>query len=138
MALLLSAGPLDFHEASKLGAQIINGHLVDDHHIFPRAWLKENGYEEWADTVLNHTLIDKMTNIIIGGHAPSHYLSVMRESLKDELPSILESHGLPSSEDGPLFEDRFEDFLDWRIEYLAGLLSAATGTPVAVGPLQND
>jgi hypothetical protein len=130
MALLLSAGPLDFHEVSKLSAHIIQGHSVDDHHIFPQAWLKANGYEEWPDTVLNHTLIDKITNIIISGNAPSHYLAVIRESLRDELPLILESHGLPSAENGPLFEDRFEDFLDWRVGHLAARLSAVTGTTV--------
>ena len=61
-----------------------------DHHIFPRAWLKSAGLDDRPDTILNHTLIGKVTNILISGRAPSEYLAEMSDALKDELGPILE------------------------------------------------
>lgn len=130
IALLMSHAPRDFHEATRLSKPIIDGKEVDDHHVFPRAFLKSERKDKMADSVLNHTLIDRKTNIRIGGRAPSEYLAEMRTHLRGKLPGILSSHGLPPEEHGPLFEDRFEDFLAWRIDYLTRELEDATGRPV--------
>lgn len=127
MALLMRGAPRDFHDGSPLNTPIIEGRSVDDHHLFPRDWLDKNGYADAPDSVLNHTLIDKITNILIGGRAPSVYLQEMQDSLRDELDPILDSHGLPSSPDGPLWQNRFEDFLAWRFEHIAGQLEQVTG-----------
>jgi hypothetical protein len=127
IALLMRGSPKDFHDGTPLTRQVIEGRAVDDHHVFPRAWLKAAGFELAADTVLNHTLIGKITNIVIGARAPSSYLAEMRDALRDELDSILQSHGLPAQADGPLLEDRYEDFLTWRVDYLRGALAAVTG-----------
>jgi hypothetical protein len=126
IALLMAGGPRDFHDGTPLTRQLIDGRLIDDHHIFPRAWLKTAGFEMMADTVLNHTLLGKTTNILIGARAPSVYLQEMRDALKDELGPILVSHGLPSDTDGPLFRDRFEEFLTWRLEHLSSRLASVT------------
>lgn len=128
MALLMRSSPKDFHDGAPLTRPIIEGRAVDDHHIFPRAWLKSAGLDHVPDSILNHTLIGKTTNILIGGRAPSIYLAEMHDALKDELASILTSHGLPPQADGPLLGDRFKEFLDWRLDHLAGLLQAVTGS----------
>jgi hypothetical protein len=126
MALLMRGGPRDFYDGAPLTRTIIEGRAVDDHHIFPRAWLKTSGLDHVPDSILNHTLIGKTTNILIGGRAPSIYLAEMHDALKDELASILLSHGLPPHPEGPLITDRFEDFLRWRLDHLAGLLASVT------------
>lgn len=128
MALLMRKSPRDFHNGVPLSKPIIDGQAVDDHHIFPRDWLKRTGTAEVADSVLNHTLIDKKTNILVGARAPSRYLAEMRHSLKDELEPILASHGLPTDHTGPLFTDRFEDFLTWRLDHLSKELAQVTGS----------
>jgi hypothetical protein len=126
IALLMRRSPRDFHDGTPLSKPIIDGRAVDDHHIFPRGWLASVGKAAAVDTVLNHTLIDKTTNILIGKRPPSSYLQEMRTKLQNDLPDILASHGLPSDTNGPLFRDSFADFLEWRLRYLEGELRTVT------------
>jgi hypothetical protein len=128
MALLMRHHPLDFHKAKPLTKQSIDEEGVDDHHVFPRNYLKGAAGVEVVDSVLNHTLIDRLTNIRIGDKAPSAYLGDMEKELGKDLHGILESHRLPSDHEGSLFGDRFEDFLSWRIEHLTSELAEVTGS----------
>lgn len=123
MALLMRHHPLDFHHAVPLTRTVIESNAVDDHHIFPAGYLKDEGETKHVDTVLNHTLIDKLTNIRLGKKAPSVYLAEMESELHDALPGVLRSHGLPSDEDGPLWTNDYDAFLEWRLAHLAGELS---------------
>jgi len=128
MALSLRNSPRDFHEGKPLTPKRIVEESVDDHHIFPRAYLGESAEKHLVDCVLNRTLIDKITNIRISSKAPSAYLAEMESSLSQRLlDEILDSHGLSTDRRGPLFVDDFEAFLTERAERLDGLLGAATG-----------
>ncbi len=118
IALLMSRGPLDFHEGKLIDRAIIEGHKVDDHHVFPRGWLAENALDAQADTVLNHTLIDKITNIRIRKAAPGTYLKEMKAELP-HFDAILRSHGLPCEEDSALWTNDYAGFLSWRRDHLA-------------------
>jgi len=140
MALLMRKSPLDFYNAIPLSKPIIDGQAVDDHHVFPRKYLSDIGKSKTVDSVLNHTLIDRLTNSKIGGRAPSKYLGEMEQELGSDLHKILNSHGLPSDEDGPLFSDRFEDFLDWRLRHLERELADVTSGEVgpAVAPMEIE
>jgi hypothetical protein len=129
IALSMRRSPLDFHEAKPLNKPIIDGQAVDDHHVFPKKFLSDSGQVGAVDSVLNHTLIDKITNIRIGGNAPSRYLADMRGELHGALAGILQSHNLPSDEDGPLWQDRFDDYLHWRQDCLAAALASVTQAP---------
>jgi hypothetical protein len=127
VALMMSRNPLDFHKGHRLTPAIIVGEEIDDHHVFPRKQLKKMKRDQVVDSVLNHTLIDKLTNIRIGGNAPSKYLGDMEAELgPTKVRSILRSHELPPDHDGPLLQDRFEDFLAWREHQLARRLREAT------------
>jgi hypothetical protein len=128
IALLMRHHPLDFHEAKPLTRQSIEEDGVDDHHIFPRNYLRNAVKGEVVDSVLNHTLIDRKTNIRISDHAPKKYLSEMEEELHGKLGTVLRSHKLPAEPDGPLLGNRFEDFLEWRMDQLTEELSEATGS----------
>jgi hypothetical protein len=126
MALLLRNRPLDFHEAVPLTRSVIESTAVDDHHVFPKGYLRDIGLEGRTDSVLNHTLIDRETNIRIQKKAPSVYLGDISEELPNELVHILRSHGLPSETDGPLWTDNFDGFLEWRLHHLAQELQEVT------------
>jgi hypothetical protein len=126
MALLLRRRPLDFHEAVPLTRTVIESTAVDDHHVFPRGYLHDIGLDNRIDTVLNHTLIDRETNIRIQKKAPSVYLREIEDELPNDLPRILASHGLPSEVGGPLWQDDFDAFLEWRLNYLAQELQEVT------------
>lgn len=132
MALALCEAPRDFHKAGPLTAESIESAKVDDHHVFPRAYLQSVGRGADPDTVLNHVLIGRETNMRIGKRPPSDYLKEIRSSLGSSLfNAVLTSQQLSFEEDGPLFNDDFDGFLDWRLDRLAGLLSARTGGGVA-------
>lgn len=126
IALLMRHSPKEFHQAKDMNKPIIDGQAVDDHHIFPRAFLAQIGHRDAVDSVLNHTLIDRTTNIRISGHPPSVYLAQMRTELGPKLDTILESHGLPSGPNGTLLGDRFEEFLEWRVNRLQKELAEVT------------
>lgn len=140
IALLMRNSPRDFYNAIPLSKPIIDGQAVDDHHVFPRSYLKTMGKGKAVDSVLNHTLIDRITNIRIGGRAPSAYLAEMEAELKDDLAAILLSHRLPAEKDEPLWQDRFEDFLEWRMRELESELARVSGGEVgpAVGPMEIE
>jgi len=132
MAMLMSSAPLDFHKGQALTPAYVAEAQVDDHHVFPSAYLADiDASAELrgaANTILNRTLIDKITNIRIGKRAPSDYLGEIGAELGDDhLRAILVSHNLPGDADGALRTDSFEAFLDWRLERLIEILHDKTG-----------
>lgn len=127
IALSLTNQPRDFHTAAPLTRQVIETGKVDDHHVFPRAYLKDIGRDGEVDSVLNHTLIDRATNGSIGKKAPSVYLAEIRKSLGAELDAVLMSHRLPPGEQSSLTADDFDGFLSWRIHQLKEALTARVG-----------
>lgn len=127
IALLMSKSPRDFHTAKVLSKPVIEGLGVDDHHVFPRSYLRKHGHRSAVDSVLNHTLIDRLTNIRVSDKAPSVYLAEMEAELgAAAVRRILRSHRLPSDADGPLWSDEFATFLDWRQETIRELLKEVT------------
>jgi hypothetical protein len=142
IALMLSQAPRDFHTAAPLTPALIDEAKIDDHHIFPRAYLRDVGLGAEADTVLNHALIDRATNVRIGKHEPSSYLTEIRSALGKDLDAVLTSHHLPAETDSPLTKNDYYAFLTWRLGHLADLLADKTGangapTPVIAPHLHN-
>ena len=49
---------------------------LDIHHIFPKKWCQDHGIPQRVfDAIVNKTAISYKANRMIGGKAPSHYLS---------------------------------------------------------------
>jgi hypothetical protein len=126
IALLLRSGPRDFHTGVRLSPEVIKQNGVDDHHVFPRGFFSDERIEYPVDTVLNHTLLDRITNIRIGKRAPSKYLGDIRAELGDRLDSVLESHGLPVGADSPLWRDNFAEMCEFRLNLLTDLVTEVT------------
>lgn len=131
LALTLTSRPRDFHTGAPLTPELIEAQRIDDHHVFPRAYLTEVGLGSPIDSVLNHCLIDRKTNLSIGKKAPSIYLNEIRGILGAELDQVLESHTLPVGVDSPLATDDFDGFRSWRIEQLYDALAERAGSPKA-------
>jgi hypothetical protein len=127
IALTLSQAPRDFHTAAPLTPELIDEEKIDDHHVFPRAFLRDLGRGAETDSVLNHVLIDRATNIRIGKNPPSKYLAEIRRVLGPGIDSVLASHRLPPEPDSPLTTDDYDAFLTWRLEHLDELLRQKTG-----------
>jgi hypothetical protein len=130
MALILQNGALDFHKRGKITAQLLadKKNPVDDHHIFPRAYLdKKDAPASLRDCILNRTFIDRVTNRRLSKRAPSDYFSEIRAKQGDnETDETLNSHVLPQGAHSPLLNDDFEKFLDFREKALNELIRRKT------------
>jgi hypothetical protein len=113
---------------------------IDDHHIFPSAYLVRAGVSSAArrDCVLNRTLIGRTTNQMISDRAPSDYLSQIRLTEGFPFEAVLDSHLLPSGADSPLLSNDFEGFLAWRKDRIWREIRRVTGPGVAAGPVDPE
>jgi hypothetical protein len=140
MALTISSGARDFHHGQELTAASIAAQKVDDHHIFPRAYLNPTDEDaryptQLVDCILNRTLIDADTNQRIGKRPPEQYLGEIAAELAQAsgaaFEQVLDSHLLPSRNDSPLLAADFEAFLSWREERIAARMAELTGKDIA-------
>lgn len=130
MALILQNGALDFYKRGKITAQLLadKKNPVDDHHVFPRAFLDRQGtLTAQRDCILNRTFIDRETNRRLSKRAPSDYFSEIRTKHGgSETDELLKSHLLPGGVNSPLLRDDFEKFLDWREQALKDVIYRRT------------
>jgi hypothetical protein len=117
ICLILSTTPkaLDFHTAGEITEVLVRSGKVEDHHLFPKSFLKNQlgiTVREQVNCVLNRTLIHDETNRSIAGRAPSEYLNDICQEF--DVDSVLKSHLIATGPDSPLRRDEFQDFLEDR------------------------
>jgi hypothetical protein len=129
LSLVLRHHSRDFHSHKILTLEVINENHVDDHHIFPNKFLERKGIaSRMRDCVLNHTFIDRGTNMHISDRAPSNYmLEIYNERGEAKFTELLQSHRLPASKESPFWKDDFEAFLQWRQDELWVEIRKVTG-----------
>lgn len=144
LVLGCAGGARDFHTQSVITGNLIEQEGIDDHHIFPAAYLeKKKGIvdSKRRDCILNRTLIDRTTNQMISDRAPSDYLKQIRDTPNFPFDAVLKSHCLPVGETSPLLGDDFEAFINWRQEKLASEIqrvTQATNTKVSDALVGTD
>ena len=130
MSLILQNGALDFHKRGPITSQLIadKKNPVDDHHIFPRAFLNEQSVSAaLRDCILNRTYIDRATNQRLSRRAPSDYFGeIRRKHGTKETDELFGTHLLPIGNDSPLLRDEFEEFLVAREKLLMQLIEEKT------------
>jgi hypothetical protein len=133
ICLILGGGARDFHTQAIITGKLIAEEGIDDHHLFPAAYLERRGVApaRLRDCVLNRTLIDRTTNQMISDRAPSDYLAEIRDTSGFPFETVLTSHALPVGADSPLFRDDYEEFLEWRQDRLWQEIKRATGATKA-------
>lgn len=129
MCLILGRGARDFHTQAVITGKLMMEQGIDDHHVFPAAYLERRGIAaaRHRDCVLNRTLIDRTTNQMISDRAPSDYLAEIRNTDGFPFEAVLKSHSLPVGVDSPLSKDDYEGFLAWRQETLWQEIRKVTG-----------
>jgi hypothetical protein len=133
ISLILSKHPRDFHEVKPLTKAIMEEDKVDDHHVFPDAYLRDEGIKETKrrDCILNRTLIDRATNQSLNRRNPKDYFLEMKERLGDnKFNTLLASHYLPAGDDSPLLTNNYTDFLEWRCKRIGQAIQEGTGGTV--------
>jgi hypothetical protein len=133
ICLILCGGARDFHTQAVITAKLMAEEGIDDHHVFPAAYLERRGVApaRVRDCVLNRTLIDRTTNQMISDRAPSDYLAEIQSTSGFPFESVLTSHGLPADTASPLPRDDYEAFLAWRQDHLWQEIRRVTGATVA-------
>lgn len=130
LALVLNNGAMDFYKRGKITSSLIydKSNPVDDHHIFPQAFLKEKKVDaDLRDCILNRTYIDRLTNRSLKKRAPSDYFSSLRRDHGiNEAKQLMESHFIPSGDDSPIFRDDFDSFIALRDEALRKRIESVT------------
>lgn len=139
ICLILGGGARDFHTQAVITGKLMAEEGIDDHHVFPAAYLERSGVTQSRvrDCVLNRTLIDRTTNQMVSDRAPSDYLAEIRETPGFPFVPVLTSHGLPGAADSPLLRDDYEAFLAWRQDHLWQEIQRVTGATVAAD-LESD
>lgn len=125
MALLMKAGSNDFLSGDPVEITTYFDLAIDIHHIFPKAYC-ENKYKRslWNSSV-NKAPLSAKSNRIIGGKAPSVYLTnIEKQSNMDSprLDEILKTHKIAPE---LLRSDSFEDFIRDRASNILDLIEAA-------------
>lgn len=131
-ALLMKEGAQDFRSGQKFDHTVFFGENVDIHHIFPQDWCKKQGIKPAVfDSIINKTPLSFRTNRIIGGVAPSAYLSKLIKGdsttppiSPTKLDDYLRSH---LAEPAKLHGDDFAGFMEDRQRQLLGLIEQAMG-----------
>lgn len=106
---------------------------IDIHHIFPRDWCKKQGIRDRVfNAIVNKTPISYKANRMIGGKAPSEYLTQLRthpqvQISQAEQDGILASHLIAEAY---LRADDFEGFYQARKQALLGIVAQAMGKAV--------
>jgi hypothetical protein len=129
LCLILRRPPLDFHSTKALTSGLIEEHRVDDHHIFPNAFLNATTdlTQREIDCILNRTLIDRQTNQMIGKKPPGEYIGLIEEELgSTRLEEVLASHYLPTGSDSTLRRDDFDSFRNERADRILELIREVT------------
>lgn len=140
ICLILGGGARDFHTQAVITGKLMAEQGIDDHHVFPAAYLARQGVSlaRQRDCVLNRTLIDRTTNQMISDRAPSGYLAEIRRTPGFPFVPVLTSHGLPAAADSALLQDDYEGFLSWRQEHLWQEVQRVTGTTIAADLEADD
>ena len=102
------------------------------HHVFPKSYLKKNGYEDWkANRVLNISLVDDFLNKrVIRARAPSEYMQDFEnenENFKETMSThLIQVHYLDNDEQiwAAIWDDDYERFIDERALAVVELLKS--------------
>lgn len=142
-ALLMKNGARDFRSGQDFGHTSFFDEAVDIHHIFPQKWCKENGKDpKEFDCIVNKTPLSARTNRIIGGVAPSQYISALEEGSNDfqgvpmdDLDEYLKTHLI---EPELIRSDGYEVFMKARQKALLLIIEGAMKKKIDVADEDED
>jgi len=116
--------------------RISTSEKIEDHHIFPRAYLRSlyndsDDETSLIDSVVNRTVIPKITNIKIGKKPPSDYLQEIKKN-NSKLVDSLNSHLIPDKILKGEFDKDYNKFLKERARKIMNLVAEHVEAPKKV------
>ncbi len=97
---------------------------VERHHLFPKAWLINNGFPDQRDTnqIANYALVEWSDNIYISDSHPAEYLPLHNlRFTSDEIEQMYFWHALPENWE----KMNYTDFLRSRRDLIAKVIEKA-------------
>lgn len=130
-ALLMKRPARDWRSGDPMNVATYFDDYVDIHHIFPKAWCDKKGIAPSVyNAITNKTPLSARTNRVIGGYAPSEYLSRITNSAqvpRQQVDGNIETHLVDVEH---LNADDFDAFMAARRRALLGLVSEAMGKAI--------
>jgi hypothetical protein len=127
LCLILRNGARDLSSGERISTELLKNEKIEDHHIFPKGYLKTHSPKVNPDTILNKTLISAITNRRIHSRPPHDYLEEIRGShSKEKFGEVLESHFLPPESESEKWAS-YDSFVAWRSEALHLEMMKAAG-----------
>lgn len=131
MALILKAGCLDFISGVSMDFTVFLDENTDIHHIFPTAYCETQGISKAKfNSIVNKTPLFSRTNKVIGGTAPSAYLTKIEKDSHVTASSLNNFVGTHLVDITNLRSDNFEAYFIKRAKSLLSLIGGAMGKPV--------
>lgn len=138
-ALLLREGAEDFYTGAPIDVQMYFDDKIDIHHIFPQAWCRQHDIDaRRCDCVVNKTPLSAKTNRMVGGNAPSVYLTRVQNKAGitvSGMDDVLQSHVIDPQ---ALRTDDFDAFFQRREQALLRRIEKAMGKPIARNVAEAD
>lgn len=142
-SLLMLEGAKDFRSGQKFEQTVYFGENVDIHHIFPQNWCREHGLKPAIyDSIINKTPLSYRTNRMIGGVAPSQYLTRLEKGAEgtppispERIDDFLRSHLIAPA---LLRADAFAAFMEDRQLRLLKLIESSLGKEAYSGPAAEE
>ncbi len=128
--LVLREGAKDFFWKAEIKELDEEDIALDIHHIFPQVWCEAQGIKrDTYNAIVNKTPISYKANRMIGGAAPSAYLSKLQAHKQVQLPDLAMDALLASHRIAPatLRADDFPAFYQARKAALLALIEGAMG-----------
>ncbi|HCU34271.1 MAG TPA: hypothetical protein DGT21_02155 [Armatimonadetes bacterium] len=132
LALLAQARPRNLVNGEEVALD--NSYLAQSnsrhyHHIFPRDWLRKNGYDDWnsMNCIANIMLVPRDQNLQTGKKAPSKYVAAFKKKAGAKWRGWLKSHAIDAYAERALLADDFERFVECRSKCIAGMANEAMG-----------
>lgn len=133
-ALIMRFEAKDFVHGEKIDEATYFNESIEIHHIFPRAWCKQQQKDEkFFESILNKTAISARANRTIGSNAPSRYVPQLEKRFGFEgqqMDHVLQSHLIDPDD---LRNDDFEGMIQNRRKQILQMISQAMGKDVVSG-----
>jgi|26BtaG_2_1085354.scaffolds.fasta_scaffold04681_2 hypothetical protein len=128
--LMAQKPPLDLYSQSKIdvGKSLSSYNRKEYHHIFPRNFLKNIGYNTYdTNLALNFCFLSASSNKIISSRAPSDYFINLLP--QNDLDKVLDSNLIPNSNNNMQIysQDKYKDFINIRAELIVNYIKELTG-----------
>lgn len=142
-ALLMNQGSRDFVSGATHSGISFFDDAVDIHHIFPRAWCRDNQIDaSQCDSIINKTPLSRRTHKVLGGSAPSRYIDRLERGSRDRPPipvSTIDANLKTNLIDPVLLRsDDFHGFFEQRKAALVKMIEQATKKTAFLGHETNE